>query len=69
MFGWETDGDVSYGAGRRKLGREAETGALITPRGIQLNIGIQRGVEERGKQLTFVKTLLILLTASVNSVL
>lgn len=46
---WETSGDVSYGDGKRRLGIEAKTGALIPQGGVQLNIGIQRGVEERGK--------------------
>lgn len=49
MFGWKTGGDVSYEDRKRRLGIEAETEALIPQGGIQLNIGVQRGVEERGK--------------------
>lgn len=39
----------AMGLGKKAWGIEAETGALIPQGGVQLNIGIQRGVEERGK--------------------
>lgn len=43
--------------------------ASIPQGGVQLNVGIQRYLEGREKQLTFVEGLLILLAASVSSVL
>lgn len=43
-------------------------GASIPQGGVQLNTGTQRGMEKRGKQLTFVEYLLILLAASMSSV-
>ena len=49
MLVWEADGDVSSGDGKRRLGVEAKTGALIPQGGVQLNIGIQRDLEEGGK--------------------
>lgn len=68
MFRWEAGGDLSCGDGQRKLGTmEQKRGASFPQGGVQLNIGIQRGMEGRGKHLTFIEDLLPLLAASIRT--
>ena len=64
---WEATGDLSCGDGQRRLGTMEHKWETTVPQGgMQLNTGIQKSMEGRGKHLTFVQDLLILLAASMR---